>query len=87
MMVKYYQAFDEPSDVQSLEEIYNLMWLVAYLLEFIVFLCMTISFVIALYNPPAVSLHTKWQDDEEKEQQQKQLYLSTLIQNSQVLRI
>ena len=67
MMIKYYQAFDAPSDVQSLEEIYNLLWLVAYLAEYVVFLCMTISFVIALYNPPAVSLHSKWQEQEEAE--------------------
>ena len=78
-MIKYYRAFNEPSDVQSLEEIYNLMWLVAYFAEFVVFLCMTISFVIALFNPPVVSLHTKWQDEEQREKEQKQLYLSSLM--------
>ena len=79
MMVKYYKAFDEPSDVQSLEEIYNLMWFVAYLLELVVFLCMAVSFTIALFNPPAVTLHSTLQEQDEQEKQTKQLMTPQMI--------
>ena len=58
LIYSFYQAFEQPSDPQSLENYYDLFWAAANFVDLIVFLLMTVSFVIALYNPPTTSFYS-----------------------------
>ena len=59
----------------SLQEYYDLLWAAAYLLDYIVFLLMAVSYTIAVFNPPITNIISQMQDKEEEEEQSRMQFL------------
>ena len=67
-ILHHWHLSKQPTDPESMENVYELVLTCAYLIEYIVFLCMVISFLGLLGNPPTQTIYSQLQDKEEQEE-------------------